>query len=31
MTKAAALHEFFSGFGIPAYAPSAVPDDAVFP
>lgn len=31
MTKAAVLHEFFSGFGIPAYAASAVPDDAVFP
>lgn len=31
MTKAAALHEFFSGFGISAYAASAVPDDAVFP
>lgn len=31
MTKAEALYAFFSGFGIPAYASSAVPDDAVFP
>ena len=31
MTKAAVLHELFSGFGIPAYAASAVPDDAVCP
>lgn len=31
MTKAAALQQFFSSFGIPAYASSAVPDDAVFP
>lgn len=30
MTKAAALQQFFSSFGIPAYASSAVPDDAVF-
>lgn len=31
MTKAEALYSFFSGFGIPAYASSSVPDDAVFP
>lgn len=31
MTKEAALLDFFSGFGIPAYPSSAVPDDAVFP
>lgn len=31
MTKAAALQQFFSSFGIPAYASSAVPDDAKFP
>lgn len=31
MTKGAALHQFFSQFGIPAYPASAVPDDAVFP
>lgn len=31
MTKAAALHQFFSGFGVPAYAASSVPDDAVLP
>ena len=31
MTKAAALHKFFSGFGIPAYPVSSVPEDAVFP
>lgn len=31
MTKAEALYLFFSGFGIPAYASSSVPDDAVFP
>lgn len=30
-TKAAALHEFFSGFGIPAYPVSSVPEDTVFP
>lgn len=31
MTKAAALHQFFSGFGIPAYTATSVPDDAIFP
>lgn len=31
MTKAAALYQFFSGFGMPAYAASSVPDDVVFP
>ena len=31
MTKAAALQQFFESFGIPAYAASSVPDDAVFP
>lgn len=31
MTKAAALQQFFSSFGIPAYASASVPDDAVFP
>lgn len=31
MTKAAALQSFFSGFGIPAYPSSSVPEDAVFP
>ncbi len=31
MTKAAALFQFFSGFGMPAYAATAVPEDAVFP
>lgn len=31
MTKAAALHQFFSSFGIPAYVTSNVPVDAVFP
>ena len=31
MTKAAALQQFFFSFGIPAYASSSVPDDAVFP
>ena len=31
MTKAAALQQFFYEFGIPAYASSSVPDDAVFP
>lgn len=31
MTKGAALHQFFSGFGMDAYAASAVPADAVFP
>lgn len=31
MTKAAALHQFFSSFGMPAYAAASVPEDAVFP
>lgn len=31
MTKGAALHQFFNGFGIPAYTTTSVPDDAVFP
>ena len=31
MTKAAALYQFFSGFGMPAYAASSVPDDVIFP
>lgn len=31
MTKAAALHEFFSSFGIPAYTTASVPDDVIFP
>lgn len=31
MTKAEALYAFFSSFGIPVYASSAVPEDAVFP
>ena len=31
MTKGAALHKFFSGFGMDAYAASSVPEDAVFP
>ncbi len=31
MTKAAALQQFFSSFGIPAYASASVPDDARFP
>lgn len=31
MTKGAALHLFFSGFGMDAYAASSVPEDAVFP
>lgn len=31
MTKGAALHEFFSSFGMDAYAASAVPDDVIFP
>lgn len=30
-TKAAALHEYFSSFGIPAYPVSSVPEDTVFP
>lgn len=31
MTKTAALYDFFSGFGIMAYADTAVPDDVTFP
>jgi hypothetical protein len=31
MTKAAALHEFFSGFGMTAYVSTSVPDDVTFP
>lgn len=31
ITKAAALYRFFSGFGIPAYVSTSVPDDATFP
>lgn len=31
MTKAAALYQFFSGFDMPAYASTAVPEDAVLP
>lgn len=31
MTKAAALHEFFNGFGILFYPSTNVPEDVVFP
>lgn len=31
MTKAAAQHQFFSSFGLPAYTTTDVPDDAVLP
>lgn len=31
MTKAAALYQFFSGFEIPAYVATNVPEDATFP
>ena len=31
MTKAAALHQFFSSFGMMAYTSTSVPEDAVFP
>jgi len=31
MTKGEALQKFFSGFGVAAYASSAVPRDVVFP
>lgn len=31
MTKGAALHEFFSGFGITSYPSSSVPEDKEFP
>lgn len=30
-TKAAALHEFFSSFGLTAYVNTSVPDDVTFP
>jgi len=30
-TKASAVYSFLSGFGIPAYATTAVPDDAAMP
>ncbi len=31
MTKAAALHQFFSAFGMPAYTADSVPAGAAFP
>jgi len=31
MTKAAALHQFFSSFGMTAYTSTSVPEDAIFP
>ena len=31
MTKAAALHRFFSSFGMTAYTVTSVPEDAIFP
>lgn len=31
MTKGAALHQFFSDFGMTAYAASSVPEEAIFP
>lgn len=31
MTKAAALYQFFSSFGMPAYTSTSVPDDVKFP
>lgn len=31
MTKAAAIYEFWTRFGIPAYEENAVPSDAVYP
>lgn len=31
MTPEAAVYDFMSGFGIPAYAATSVPDDAEFP
>ena len=31
MTKGSAIHSFFSGFGITAYASTSVPEDAEFP
>ena len=31
MTKAAAIYQFWSGFGLKAYEENSVPDDAAFP
>jgi hypothetical protein len=31
MTKAAAIYQFWSGFGLKAYEENTVPEDAVFP
>ena len=31
MTKAAAIYQFWSGFGLTAYEENSVPDDAAFP
>ena len=31
MTKAEALHSFYSSFGLTAYEENSVPDDAEFP
>jgi hypothetical protein len=31
MTKEAALYDFYSGFGVPAYEENSVPDGATFP
>jgi hypothetical protein len=31
MNKAAAIHQFWSGFGLTAYEENTVPEDAVFP
>ena len=31
MTKAAAIYQFWSGFGLTAYEENSVPDDATFP
>lgn len=31
MTKAAAIHQFFSSFGLPAYVSTSVPDGVEFP
>ena len=31
MTKAAAIYQFWNGFGLTAYEENAVPDDAAFP
>lgn len=30
-TQAAAVHQFLSGFGVPAYTTASVPEDAEFP